>query len=115
MEMKKAQVAALERTIYIIHSKHMHQIVQIYQEIKSLEKLVFEKDDAVIKMDTMIHECKNLKNKEEGCQREQDSHSQFQDDLKTQISFNNAAIKELEKLLEYDDKNIDDPNPQYPQ
>ena len=48
LELKKAQIAALERTIFMIHSKHMHQVVEIYEEIKSLEKLVFEKDDAVI-------------------------------------------------------------------
>ena len=45
-------------------------MVDIYSEIKNLEKLVFEKDDSVIKMDTMIHECKNLKSKENSCERE---------------------------------------------
>lgn len=65
-------------------------------------------------MDTMIHDCKNLKEKENACEREKEGHGVFEEDLKIQINFNNAAIRELEKLLGYEDKNVNDPNPNFP-
>ena len=36
------------------------------------------------------------------------------DDLKTEKSFNTGSLKELEKLKEFDDKNVYEPGPMEP-
>ena len=36
------------------------------------------------------------------------------DDIKTEKSFNEGSLKELEKLIEFDDKNVYEPAPMEP-
>lgn len=37
-----------------LHHKHAKQIVQLYIEMKHLQKMIFEKDDIVLRLDGSI-------------------------------------------------------------
>ena len=91
-------VADLEKAILNLHHRHARQIVQIYIESKRLQRLVFEKDDMVLHLDGIIHDCTNLQQKLKNCESNKGFDMHYIQDLKQQKELNMGILKELEKL-----------------
>lgn len=62
-------------------------------------------------LDAQIYDCLNSDKRLEECETRKGMDQLVLDDLKTEKSFNDAALIELQKLIEFEDKNVYEPPP----
>eukprot|EP00828_Plagiopyla_frontata_P029786 TRINITY_DN3859_c0_g1_i16.p2 TRINITY_DN3859_c0_g1~~TRINITY_DN3859_c0_g1_i16.p2 ORF type:complete len:215 (-),score=80.53 TRINITY_DN3859_c0_g1_i16:34-678(-) len=61
-----------------------------------------------------IFDCENSDKRLEKCETRKGLDQVVLDDLKTEKSFNTGVLKELDKLTEFEDKNVNEPGPMEP-
>ena len=62
-------------------------------------------------LDAQIYDCLNSDKLLQDCEDRKGMDQIVLDDLKTEKSFNDAALIELKKLIEFEDKNVVEPQP----
>ena len=78
--------------------------------MKHLQKMIFEKDDIVLRLDGSIQDCSKKEEKTQTCNAIMEKTKQYTEQLKAQKEFNVALLKELDKLKSnYEDKNVETP------
>ena len=71
-------------------------------------------DDEILSLDAQIFDCSNSDKILEKCEIRKGLDQVVIDDLKTEKSFNDGSLKELQKLVEFEDKNVYEPAPMEP-